>query len=175
MKRRMFFLLALVVGIVAVAVASSTFYLRLSSLASAPVSVDHLARTPNSAYKYGLCVEAYAYLQAGPADQHKTDYTFQDPFRPADDTIVPYLVGWNKSEKTASFQVIIMIGHLETFIETISHVTVLDGISVMLPDTQNRLQRSNEPQFIVSSLGTNGAVAVLDFTCPQQWSWKIVV
>ncbi|GAC1566890.1 MAG: hypothetical protein NVS3B14_11210 [Ktedonobacteraceae bacterium] len=174
MKRRVFILLAMIVGIVAVAGTSSAIYLRLSSQSGAPVSVAHLTRTAHSAYKYDLCVEAFAYMQAGPDDPHKTEYTFQDPFRPANDTIIPYLVGWNTSEKTVSFQVIITVGHVETFIETISHVSALDGISVMLPDTLNHLQRSNEPQFIVSSVSTGGTFAVLDFTCPQQWKWEAV-
>jgi len=42
----------------------------------------------------------------------------------------------------------------------------------MLPDKQNQLQLSNVPQFIISSLNGGGLLAVLDFTCPDQWVWK---
>ena len=132
------------------------------------------ARTPHSAYKYDLCIEAFAYAHASPDEPHKTDYTFHDPFRMTDDTIIPYLMDWNASENTASFKVIIIVGQVNTFTETIAHVRALDGISIMLPDKQNQLQRASEPQFIVSSLSRGGGIAVLDFTCPQQWRWKSV-
>ena len=46
----------------------------------------HLALTPNSAYKYNLCTEAFAFSHAQPGNPYKTDFTFHDPFRNASDT-----------------------------------------------------------------------------------------
>jgi len=77
----------------------------------------------------------------------------------------------NLSDQTVSFTVKIIVGQLDTFTESISHVSVLDGISIMLPDQQGQLQRPSIPQFIVSSLVRNGTVAILDFTCAEQWKW----
>jgi len=133
--------------------------------------VHHLARTPNSAYKYNLCTEAIAYSHATPDNPYKTDFTFQDPFRKAKDTIIPLLWDQNLSDKTVSFKVEIIVGQLDTFTESISHVAVLDGISIMLPDQYGQLQRPSIPQFIVSSLEHNETVAILDFTCAEQWKW----
>ena len=168
MKRWMLLLVIIIV------LAASLLVLRLRLVSSSQVSPSYLARTPHSAYKYGLCVEAFAYAHASPDNPYKTDYTFHDPFRSADDTIIPNLMDWNRSDNTVSFQVIIMIGQVKTITETIAHVSALDGISVMLPDKHDALQRSSEPQFIVSLLGIDGASAILDFTCPQQWQWKAV-
>jgi hypothetical protein len=134
-------------------------------------SINHLARTPYSAYKYNLCTEAIAYSHATPDNPFKTDFTFQDPFRKAKDTIIPLLWDQNLHDQTVSFKVKIIVGQLATFTETISHVNVLDGISVMLPDQSGQLQRPSIPQFIVSSLESNETVAVLDFTCAEQWKW----
>ncbi|HYT27727.1 MAG TPA: hypothetical protein VEL72_01815 [Ktedonobacteraceae bacterium] len=170
MKRWMLLLLLLVIVMLAV----SLLVLRQRLASSSQLSPSHLARTPHSAYKYDLCIEAFAYAHASPDEPHKTDYTFHDPFRMTDDTIIPYLMDWNPSENTASFKVIIIVGQVNTFTETIAHVRALDGISIMLPDRQNQLQRASEPQFIVSSLIQGGGIAVLDFTCPQQWQWKAV-
>lgn len=161
--------------LIIVVVIASLLVLRLRMASPSQVPRTYLARTPDSAYKYDLCTEAFAYANASPDEPHKTDYTFPDPFRKADDTIIPNLMNWNPSDNTVSFQVIIMVGQVNTFTETIAHVRVLDGISVMLPDKHNQLQRANEPQFIVSSLTTGGELAILDFTCPQQWQWKAVV
>jgi len=136
--------------------------------------INHLARTPYSAYKYNLCTEAFAFSHATPENPYKTDFTFQDPFRNAKDTIIPLLWDQNLSDKTVSFQVKIIVGQLDTFTESISHVAVLDGISIMLPDQHGQLQRPSVPQFIVSSLERNGTVAILDFTCAEQWKWKVV-
>ena len=133
-----------------------------------------LARTPNSAYKYNLCIEAFAYAHAQPDNPYKTDYTFHDPFRDADDTIIPLLMDLNQSDHTVSFKVKIIVGQLDTFTDWIWHVSALDGISVLLPDKQSHLQRPSIPQFIVSSLNGNGRMAVLDFTCAQQWQWSAV-
>ena len=136
--------------------------------------INHLARTPYSAYKYNLCTEAIAYSHATPDNPYKTDFTFQDPFREAKDTIIPLLWDQNLSDQTVSFQVKIIVGQLDTFTESISHVSVLDGISIMLPDQHGQLQRPSIPQFIVSSLERNGTVAILDFTCAEQWKWVTV-
>ena len=133
--------------------------------------INHLTRTPNSAYKYNLCTEAIAFSRPSPDNPYKTDFTFQDPFREAKDTIIPLLWDQNLSDKTVSFKVEIIVGQLDTFTESISHVSVLDGISIMLPDQRGQLQRPSIPQFIVSSLERNGTVAILDFTCAEQWKW----
>ena len=133
--------------------------------------IDHLARTPHSAYKYNLCTEVIAFSHAEPDNPYKTDFTFQDPFRKANDTIIPLLWDQNLSDQTVSFHVKIIVGQLDTFTESISHVSALDGISILLPDQQGHLQRPSIPQFIVSSLAKNGTVAVLDFTCVEQWKW----
>ena len=133
--------------------------------------VNHLTRTPYSAYKYNLCTEAFAFSHAAPDNPYKTDFTFQDPFRKANDTIIPFLLDQNWSDKTVSFHVKIIVGQLDTFTESISHVAVLDGISIMLPDQHGQLQRPSIPQFIVSSLERDGTVAILDFTCAEQWKW----
>ena len=133
--------------------------------------IQHLARTPNSAYKYNLCTEAIAYSHPAPDNPYKTDFTFQDPFRKAKDTIIPLLWDQNLSDQTVSFKVTIIVGQLDTFTESISHVAVLDGISIMLPDQQGQLQKPSIPQFIVSSLERNGTIAIIDFTCAEQWKW----
>jgi hypothetical protein len=73
-----------------------------------------------------------------------------------------------------SFNVKIIVGQLDTYTDSISHVSALDGISVMLPDQHGHLQRPSIPQFIVSSLNGNGRMAILDFTCSEQWQWKAV-
>jgi hypothetical protein len=150
--------------------AASLFIVRLRiTVPNSPIY--HLARTPHSAYKYNLCTEAIAFSHAGPGNPYKTDFTFQDPFRKANDTIIPLLWDQNLSDQTVSFQIKIIVGQLDTFTDSISHVSVLDGISIMLPDKQGQLQRPSIPQFIVSSLERNGTVAILDFTCAEQWKW----
>ena len=134
-------------------------------------TVHHLAPTPFSAYKYNLCTEAIAYSHATPDNPYKTDFTFQDPFRDAKDTIIPLLWDQNLSDQTVSFKVEIIVGQLATFTESISHVAVLDGISIMLPDQHGQLQRPSIPQFIVSWLERDGTIAIIDFTCSEQWKW----
>jgi hypothetical protein len=162
-------------AILVVVIVVGVFTFRFIEIKRTPQPVLlHLARAPNQAYKFNLCLEAYAVGYADPSETQKTDYTFHDPFRSAYDTITPSLVSWNQSEKTASFQVIIVIGQVQTFRETIAHVAALDGISIILPDKQNNLQRSNEPQFIVSAISASGSVAVLDYTCSQEWKWSSV-
>jgi hypothetical protein len=145
--------------------------LRLTALSRS--SITHLARTPNSAYKYNLCTQAYAYAFAGPDNPFKTDYTFPDPFRHANDTIIPRLMGTDTRDDTVSFTVKIVVSQVAVYDETIAHVHELDGISILLPDAQDHLQRSGVPQFIVSSLNP-GRLAVLDYTCPDQWVWKAI-
>lgn len=171
MKRRVYSLVIIVALVIVVA--AFVVHFVEAKLAPRPV-LTHLALTPHQAYKFDLCLEALDYTSTGPGPIHKTDYTFQDPFRKANDTIIPSLVAWDQVEETASFQVVIIVGQVQTFRETISHVAALDGISVMLPDRQNHLQRSNQPQFIVSAMTPGGIVAVLDYTCPQEWKWSAV-
>ena len=169
MKRWMLLALVLIV------IAASLLLVRLRLAGPSPVPDNHLlVRTPHSAYKYNLCVEAFAYSHAEADNPFKTDYTFHDPFRKADDTIIPRLMDLDKSDNTVTFDVEIIVGQLQTFNDSISHVSALDGISVMLPNKQNQLQLSSVPQFIISSLNGGGELAVLDFTCPDQWIWKAV-
>lgn len=150
--------------------AASLFIMRQRfTVSNTPVS--HLARIPNSAYKYNLCTEAFAFSHAKPGNPYKTDFTFHDPFRNANDTIIPLLWDQNLRELTVSFTVKIIVGQLDTFTDSISHVSALDGISIMLPDQEGHLQRPSIPQFIVSSLDRNETLAVLDFTCAEQWKW----
>lgn len=165
MKRWLF------LALVAIIILAGLFALRLHFTTVSPPST-HLARTPNSAYKYNLCMQAYAWSYATPDNPYKTDYTFQDPFRKANDTIIPRLMNLNKRDNTVTFDVKITINQVTTFNDSISHVRALDGISILLPDSQNHLQRSTVPQFIISFLSTGGGLAVLDFTCPNQWVWK---
>ncbi len=154
-----------------VIVLASLLLLHLTALSRS--SLTHLARTPNSAYKYNLCTQAYAYAFASPDNPFKTDYTFPDPFRHANDTIIPRLMGTDTRDDTVSFNVKIVVNQVAVYNETIAHVHELDGISILLPDTQDHLQRSGVPQFIVSSLNP-GRLAVLDYTCPDQWVWKAI-
>ena len=153
--------------------------LRLNALSSTrtnalQVPLNHLARTPNSAYKYDLCVEAYAFAHALPTNPFKTNYSFHDPFRNASDTIIPLLMGENKSDHTVSFKVTIIVSQVAIYTESISHIVVLDGISIMLPDKTGHLQQASQPQFIVSYLDSGGRAAVLDYTCSQEWHWAAV-
>lgn len=161
--------LAALVGIVVVA-SLLLIHLRLTAVSS--LALPHLARTPNSAFKYDLCTEAYAWAFATPDNPYKTDYTFQDPFRKASDTIIPRLLNLDKRDNTVSFSVQIMVSQVTNFNISISHVRELDGISVLLPDTHNHLQRSSIPQFIISFLSAGGGMAIIDFTCPNEWVWK---
>lgn len=129
-----------------------------------------LARTANSAFKYDLCTEAYAFAHATPDNPFKTDYTFRDPFRADSDTIIPHLLDYNIQTHTVNFNVDIIISHVATFHASIALVHEHDGISILLPDKQNKLQSSTIPQFIVASFGL-GRIAILDYTCPNQWIW----
>jgi hypothetical protein len=165
----------LLLPLVMVVVAASFFVLRARLTTSTPIVRSHLGRVPNSAYKYHLCTESFAFILATPDNPYKTDYTFRDPFRHVDDTIIPRYLGFDKQGITVSFSVKIIIDQVATYNETIARVRELDGISVFLPDTQNQLQRSSVPQFIVSYLPTDsGSVAVLDYTCPNQWVWSVI-
>ncbi len=152
---------------------ASLFIVR-QHLTVSPSPLNHITLIPNSAYKYHLCTEAYAYAHAAPGNPCKTDYTFHDPFRNANDTIIPLLLDLDQREQSVSFTIQIIVGQLDTYTNSISHVSALDGISVMLPDQQGHLERPSIPQFIVSSLNGNGRLAILDFTCPDQWQWKTV-
>ncbi len=59
MKRWMLLLLLLVIVMLAV----SLLVLRQRLASSSQLSPSHLARTPHSAYKYDLCIEAFAYAR----------------------------------------------------------------------------------------------------------------
>jgi hypothetical protein len=163
MKRWVFFALLLIV------LTASIVLIKQRTVSTQPI--QHLSHTPYSAYRYNLCTEAVAYSHAAPDNPYKTDFTFRDPFRKANDTIIPLLWDQNLSDQTVSFKVKIIVGQLDTFTESISHIAVLDGISIMLPDQRGQLQKPSIPQFIISSLERNGTIAIIDFTCADQWKW----
>ncbi|MBV9257590.1 MAG: hypothetical protein JO215_06185 [Ktedonobacteraceae bacterium] len=169
MKR---WLLCVLIGVVLITATLFTLHQYMAMFPALPAPQSGLTRTADSAFKYNLCTEAFAFAHASPDNPFKTDYTFHDPFRAASDTIIPYLLAYNPLTRTANFNVDIMISRVATFHASIGLVHELDGISVLLPDKQNRLQSSSVPQFIVSSLG-QGRIAVLDYTCPDQWVWKL--
>jgi hypothetical protein len=170
-----------ILALIVIVIATSLLLIRLrlnafSSLQpkSSQVSLNHLTRTPNSAYKYDLCVEAYAFAHALSTNPFKTNYSFHDPFRNASDTIIPLLMDQDKSDNTVSFKVTIIVSQVATYTESISHVVALDGISIMLPDKSGHLQQASEPQFIVSYLDSGGIAAVIDYTCSQEWHWAAI-
>jgi hypothetical protein len=167
-----------VVALLAIVIAASflVIRLRLNALSSdqSQVHLSHLARTPHSAYKYDLCTEAYAFAHASPDNPFKTNYSFHDPFRNANDTIIPLLMDADQSDHTVSFSVTIIVSQVATYSESISHVAVLDGISIILPDKYGHLQRASEPQFIVSYLDNGDTTAVLDYTCSRDWHWAAI-
>src|SRR2546421_9181743 len=125
----------LLLPLVMVVIAASFFVLRARLTTLTPVARSHLSRVPNSAYKYHLCTESYAFIMATPDNPYKTDYTFRDPFRQANDTIIPRFLGFDKQGMTVSFSVKIIIDQVATYNETITKVHGLDGISVFIPDT----------------------------------------
>jgi hypothetical protein len=131
-----------------------------------------LVLIPSSAYKYQLCTEAFAFAFATPDNPYKTDFTFKDPFRNANDTIVPHLQAYDAQTRTVNFNVDVIIARVATFHESISNVHELDGIGIILPDKQERLNYTAVPQLVISHFGT-GKIAVLDYTCPNQWIWKL--
>jgi hypothetical protein len=143
-----------------------------------PQARSHLMRVPNSAYKYHLCGEAFAYQMATPDNPFKTDETFADPFRHTNDTVIPRFLGYEASGNTVSFSVKLIFNQVATYNETIVHVHKLDGIAILIPDNQHKLQQASIPQFIISYLPLNGAggssIAVIDFTCSEQWVWSAV-
>ena len=160
-------------ALVLLVVAASLFIVH--TRVSSPLVRSHLGRVPDSAFKYHLCVEAFAFILATPDNPYKTDFTFADPFRHTDDTIIPRYLGYDRQGDSVSFSVEMIIGQVATYNETISHIHGNDGISVFIPDTQNRLQHSSVPQVIVSYLPTiTCSIAVLDYTCPGQWVWSVM-
>ncbi len=167
MKRWVLLFLALIVVAASIMIIHAHFANSTSTVAQ-----SHLVRVPNSAFKYHLCTEALAYARVSPDSPYKTDYTFQDPFRHADDTIVPYYLGLDKRGDSGSFSVKIIIAQVATFNETIANIHGHDGIAILLPDAQNQLQRSSVPQFIITLPGSGASVAVLDYTCSEQWVWS---
>ncbi len=169
MKRWLLLSLVLVVVVVSLLVIRS----RLTSPQPA-ANRSHLVKVPHSAYKYALCAEAFAFAKASADNPYKTDFTFRDPFRNANDTIIPRFLGFDNQSAIASFSVKIIINQIATFNETISHVQATDGISILLPNADSQLQLSSIPQFIISLPAHGGTVAVLDYTCPDQWVWSAI-
>jgi hypothetical protein len=167
MKR--WLLLALAVVIVVTSALALYLHSRATSSVSRPQA--HLVLVPNSAYnRYQLCVEAFAFTSPFARSSYKTDFTFHDPFRHADDTVIPLLLGRDKQGTSVSFSVQIIVNQVATFNETISHVKALDGISILLPNAHDSLERSTVPQIIIRMLAQG--LAILDYTCPEQWVWK---
>jgi hypothetical protein len=170
MKRWLLISLIAIVIVAGVAGTASVLLIRQHN-AQAVVPHASLMRTANSAYKYNLCMEAYAFPHASASNPYKTGYSFTDPFRKVQDTITPHLLDYDASTQTVNFSIDIAVGNVATFHQMISGVHELDGISVILPDMQNTPQRSGIPQFIISSFN-KGQLAVLDYTCPNEWVWK---
>jgi hypothetical protein len=178
MNRRILTVFIILVVIASAATAGILLHTRLNGASTLAISIptvgSRLFRTPHSAYKYQLCEEAFAYaIPDSQNSPYKTDDTFPDPFRHTTDTIVPSFLGFDWHSNSFRFTVKIEIGRLATYTDTIEHVQILDGISIILPDRNNKLQRSNVPQFIVSSIQdtTGSYMAILDYTCPNQWVW----
>jgi hypothetical protein len=169
MKRWLLFSLVLIVIVVSLLVIRSR-----ATTAKPVVYKSHLARIPNSAYKYDLCGEVFAFARASADNPYKTDFTFNDPFRKTKDTIIPRFLGFDNQTAIASFSVQIIIDQVATFNETISHVQARDGISILIPNVESQLQHSRIPQFIISLPPHGGNVAVLDYTCPDQWIWSAI-
>jgi len=169
MKRWFLLLLALIVIVVSLLVIRG----RVTS-AKPQENRLHLVRIPHSAYKYSLCGEAFAFAKASADNPYKTDFTFHDPFRNARDTIIPRFLGFDNQTAIASFSVKIIIDQVATFNETISHVQTTDGIAVLIPNANSQLQQSHVPQFIISLPEHEGILAVLDYTCPDQWVWSAI-
>ena len=172
MKR--WFLVAASVVLVAV-VLSGVFIVRArTTQKAAPVQAvkPSLFRTPNSAYKYHLCSESYAFVLAPANNPYGTDYTFPDPFRKANDTLITHFAGYDQGDTGATFSVKVVMNTLATYTLSISQVQGLDGISIVLPDTHNHLQRPSIPQVIISMPLVGQNLIVLDYTCPEQWVWQ---
>ena len=69
----------MLLALLLIILAASLFIMRQRiSIPNSPI--NHLARTPYSAYKYNLCTEAFAFSHPAPENPYKTDFTFQDPF-----------------------------------------------------------------------------------------------
>ena len=170
MKRWLLIALVAVVIVAGIASTVSVLLIRQHN-ANAVVPRVSLMRTANSAYKYDLCMEAFAFPNASASNPYKTGYSFADPFRKVQDTVTPHLLAYNASAQTVNFTIDVAVGKVAIFHQTIAGVHELDGISVILPNMQNAPQRSGIPQFIVSSLN-GGQVAILDYTCPNEWVWK---
>src|SRR5437660_11202009 len=122
----------LLLPLVMVVVVASFFVLRARLTTSTPIVRSHLGRVPDSAFKYHLCTESFAFIMATPDNPYKTDYTFHDPFRRANDTIIPRYLGFDKQGITVSFSVKIIIDQVATYNETIVKLHGLDGIYVYI-------------------------------------------
>ena len=163
----------LLLSLVLVVVVVSLLVIRGHFTAAKPITNrSHLVRVPSSAYKYSLCGEVFAFAKATADNPYKTDFTFRDPFRNAKDTVIPRFLGFNNQSTIASFSVKIIIDQVATFNETISQIQTTDGISILLPNADSQLQHSGVPQFIISLPEHGGNLAVLDYTCPDQWVWS---
>ena len=171
---RRWFLVAAAVLLVAVLL-SSVLIVRSrnvqKSVTAQPVKPS-LFRTPNSAYKYHLCSESYAFIIAPLDNPYGTDFTFPDPFRKANDKVITQFAGYDRDDTGATFHMKVIMDTLATFDLAISHVQGLDGISIQIPDTHNHLQRPSVPQLIIIMMSRGQNVIVLDYTCPDQWVWQ---
>ena len=175
MKRWMFLSVVLVLVAASIAIIEiHAHFTPVNAISTPLVAKSHLERVPNSAFKYDLCTEAFAYVLASPDNPYKTDYTFHDPFRHADDTIIPRYLGLDTQGNSVSFSVQIIINQVATFNETIHNIRAHDGIAILLPDKQNHLQHSSIPHFIITLPGPGNDLAILDYTCPEQWVWTVM-
>jgi hypothetical protein len=130
-----------------------------------------LARAAKSLYKYDMCAQAYAFPYADASIPFKTDYTFADPFRKTQDTIIPRMLAYNSQTQTINMNVDVVLPQVNTYHLSLTRVHEEDGIFVLLPDQSNHLRRAQIPQFIVASF-LHGRLAIVDYTCPQKWIWK---
>src|SRR5437763_17047514 len=120
MKR--WLLLALVLLLVITRVGFFIQRLYFVTTSSTVRAIPQLMRVPNSAYKYHLCSEAFAFVLATADNPYKTDNSFHDPFRNTSDTIIPYFLGFDIHRNALSFSIKMIIDQVGTFNETISNV-----------------------------------------------------
>lgn len=151
--------------------ASGLIGIRFYALRASPPPQPALKTLAKSLYKYDMCVQAYAFANADDSNPYKTDYSFPDPVRKAQDTLTPHLLDYNPQTRTANFLVDVAIPQVNTYHLALKDVHEEDGVFVLLPDQENHLRRTQIPQFIVASL-LYGRLAIVNYTCPQKWSWS---
>ena len=112
---------------------------------------------------------------ASASNPYKTDYTFPDPFRHDEDTIIPRYLGLDKQGDSGSFSMKLIIDQVATFNETIANIHGQDGISLYCCQTDKTNSSTlSVPQLIITLPGAGAGIAVLDYTCPEQWVWSSI-